>query len=53
MTEEIDEFQPIRESTPLEIEIFKRVVLLEKENLKLEKPQIQEDIINIVRDIIK
>jgi len=53
MPEEIDEYLPIKETTVEAKQVFKRVVLLERDHLHRENPPLEEDVINIIRDIIK
>jgi hypothetical protein len=53
MPEEIDEFLPIKETTPEAKEVFKKVVHLEMENMHRENPSLEDDVINLIRDIIK
>jgi hypothetical protein len=53
MAEEIDEFKPIRESSAEAKEIFKRVVLLERDEMHRENPPLEDNVINIIRDVVK
>lgn len=53
MAEEIDEFKPIKESSDEAKQVFKRVVLLERDHLHRENPPLEDEVINIIRDVIK
>lgn len=53
MPEEIDEFKPIKESSEDAKTLFKRVCELERDNLHRENPQIDDDMINLIRDAIQ
>jgi len=53
MPEEIDEFLPIKEASPEAIEVFKKVVRLEIDNLHRENPALEDEVINLIRDTIK
>ena len=53
MPEEIDEFLPIKEASPEAIEVFKKVVPLEIDNLHRENPALEDEVINLIRDTIK
>lgn len=53
MPEEIDEFLPMKEASEEAKKVFKKVIDLEKDNLHRDNPPLEEDVINIVRDIIK
>ena len=53
MTEEIDEFLPIKEASPEAKEVFKKTARLEMDNMHRENPDLTDDVINIIRDTIK
>jgi hypothetical protein len=53
MPDEIDEFKPIKEASDDAKTLFKRICELERENLHRENPQIDDDVINLIRDSIK
>ena len=53
MPEEIDEFKPIKEASEDAKVLFKRVCELERDNLHRENPQIDDDMINLIRDAIQ
>jgi hypothetical protein len=50
---EKDEFKPIKDSIPTVKDIFKKVVKLEKDNLYHPNPNLDEEVIKIVKNIIK
>ena len=50
---EIDEFKPIKDSVTTVKEIFKQVVILEKNNLYHQNPNLDEEVIKIVKNIVK
>jgi hypothetical protein len=53
MAEEIDEFKPIKKSSDEAKQVFKRVVLLERDELYRENPNLKDQVINIIRDVVK
>lgn len=50
---EIDEFKPIKDSIPTVKDIFKQVVVLEKDNLYHQNPNLDDEVIKIVQNIVK
>jgi len=50
---EIDEWAPLKEASKPAKEIFKKVVELELHNLHRENPPLEEEVINIVKVVIK
>lgn len=53
MAEEIDEFQPVKESPSEAKDVFKKVVRLEMDNMHRENPDLTDDVINLIRDTVK
>ncbi|MFT3868437.1 MAG: hypothetical protein QM715_08060 [Nibricoccus sp.] len=53
MPDEIDEFKPIKEASEDAKTLFKRVCELERDNLHRENPQIDDAIVNLIRDLIQ
>lgn len=53
MPDEIDEFKPIKDASEEARTLFKRACELERDNLHRENPQIDDDMINLIRDVIQ